>query len=144
MQVVSLKTFVLEGNDRIVLCLDHSLQNSGVRRQVSVAQGPTGTSGIRSLIPLKEDSSQPPRFLSFFLSSKKTEEKRFAHLVVTNGDMKCEAAPDKFILLSVNLSLPAMELGTATITAFYLRVNQRHLLPASIWRGGGAGSFRAS
>ena len=74
-----------------------------------------------------------PLLVFFFLSSKKTEEKRFAHLVVTNGDMKCEAAPDKFILLSVNLSLPAMELATATITAFYLRVNQRHLLPASIW-----------
>lgn len=41
MQVISLKTFVLEGNYRIVLCSEHSLVNSGVERQVSVAQGPT-------------------------------------------------------------------------------------------------------
>lgn len=40
MQVISLKTFVLEGNYRIVLCLEHSLVNSGVERQVSAAQGP--------------------------------------------------------------------------------------------------------
>lgn len=39
-QVISLKTFVLEGNYRIVLCLEHSLVNSGVERQVSAAQGP--------------------------------------------------------------------------------------------------------
>lgn len=40
MQVISLKTFVLEGNYRIGLCLEHSLVNSGVERQVSAAQGP--------------------------------------------------------------------------------------------------------
>lgn len=43
MQVISLKTFVLEGNYRIVLCFEHSLVNSGVERQASVAQGPRET-----------------------------------------------------------------------------------------------------
>lgn len=43
MQVISLKTFVLEGNYRIVLCLEHSLVNSGVERQASGAWGPTET-----------------------------------------------------------------------------------------------------
>lgn len=62
MQVISLKTFVLEGNYRIVLCSDHSPLNSGVKRQVSVAQGPKERSRIMTLIPLKEDSSQPPGF----------------------------------------------------------------------------------
>lgn len=67
MQVISLKTFVLEGNYRIVLCLEHSLVNSGVKRQVSVAQGPTQTRRVMTLIPLKKDFSQPsPSFIFFF------------------------------------------------------------------------------
>lgn len=66
-QVISLKTFVLEGNYRIVLCLEHSLVNSGVKRQVSVAQGPTQTRRVMTLIPLKKDFSQPsPSFIFFF------------------------------------------------------------------------------
>lgn len=84
MQVISLKTFVLEGNYRIVLCLEHSLVNwSGEASFCS--------SGAHRD---QEDNDSNPifkRFLptsaavSFFFNPLK--EKRFAHLVITNGDM---------------------------------------------------------
>jgi hypothetical protein len=41
-QVIALKTFVLEGNYRIVLCVEHSLANSSPER---VAQG-TGSQDV--------------------------------------------------------------------------------------------------
>lgn len=98
MQVTSLKTFVLEGNYRIVLCSEHSLVNSGVERQVSVAQGPTEARKIMTLILLKKYFSQPPSTLLFiYLFSFKNrlkEKKRFAHLVITNGDMNYGDATD--------------------------------------------------
>lgn len=97
MQVIALKTFVLEGNYRIVLCLEHSLVNRGAGRQVSVAQGPRETRRIMTLIPLKKDFSQlPPLLLFIFFSFKnQLKEKRFAHWVITNGDMNYRDAPDQ-------------------------------------------------
>lgn len=92
-QVISLKTFVLEGNYRIVLCLEHSLVNSGVETQVSVAQG-THARKIMTLILLKKDFSQPPPLLLFFSFKNQLKEKRFAHLVITNGSMNYGDAPD--------------------------------------------------
>lgn len=72
MQVISLKTFVLEGNYRIVLCSEHSLVNSGVERQVSVAQGPTGARKIMTLILLKKISPNlpPPCYLFIYFLLK--------------------------------------------------------------------------
>ena len=99
MQVISLKTFVLEGNYRIVLCSEHSLVNSGVERQVSVAQGPTEARKIMTLILLKKDFSQPPPTLLFiylfsFKNRLNQKKKRFAHVVITNGDMNFGDATD--------------------------------------------------
>lgn len=96
-QVTALKTFVLEGNYRIVLCLEHSLVNRRAGRQVAGSQGPGETRRIMTLIPLKKDFSQllPPLLLFFFSFKNQLKEKRFAHLVITNGDMNYRDAPDQ-------------------------------------------------
>lgn len=49
---------------------------------------------IMTLIPLKKDFSQPPPVLLLFLLKNQLREKRFAHLVITNGDMNYGDAPD--------------------------------------------------
>ena len=79
MQVISLKTFVLEGNYRIVLCSEHSLVNSGVERQVSVAQGPTEARKIMTLIVLKKiflPTSPHPVIYLFSFKNRLKEKKK--------------------------------------------------------------------
>lgn len=93
-QVISLKTFVLEGNYRIVLCLEHSLVNSGVETQVSVAQGTHGDKEDNDSNPIKKRFLPTSPLLLFFSFKNQLKEKRFAHLVITNGNMNYRDAPD--------------------------------------------------
>lgn len=56
--------------------------------------GTHGDRKIMTLIPLKKYFSQPPPATSSFSFKNQLKEKRFAHLVITNGDMNYGDAPD--------------------------------------------------
>lgn len=66
------ENFCSEGNYRIVLCSEHSLVNSGVERQVSVAQGPTEARKIMTLDLIVSISPNlpPPCYLFIYFLLK--------------------------------------------------------------------------